>query len=102
MASLEEAFGCSFSETPFEIIDDNFKIDNTDDIKQPLIRQQPLQQAPQQQTPQPRQSVQNDCVHISTCSVCRNKLTKDETTNILLLVIIGLLLFIILEKRLLK
>lgn len=97
MASLSEAYGCTFSETPFEIIDENFNIE-----------EKPLQLRQQQEVPHSVEHVEKNnyhqkCnalqIHMLSCPSCKEAHDQKEMTNLLLLVVIGLLLFIIIEKR---
>jgi hypothetical protein len=89
MASLSEAYGCNFSETPFEIIDDNFNLES--EISQHPHPQPQPQSHPKEHAPQPQ---------ARGCIYCRHNKERLDHANLMLLVIIGLMLFIIIEKRL--
>ena len=86
MASLQEAFGCSFSETPFEVIDEHFKLNDEPEKEQEIIEK-------------PKSECESVYIHNMKCPFCRERNSQKDMTNMLLLVTIGLLLFMILEKR---
>jgi len=90
MASLSEAYGCTFSETPFEVIDENFNIEEK-------IQEQERVQERQEQVV--REQVVREQERQRQCPYCKESREQKEMTNLLLLIVIGLLLFIIIEKR---
>jgi len=101
MASLNEAYGCSFSET-FELIDENFKL-NSEDVDEVLpskpVGKPEVVLMPGREMREEAHECDKIQLHLMRCPGCKELRYQKDATNMLLIMVIGLLLFMIVERR---